>query len=105
MPRLLSSLAVLGVVTPAVVALPVATPHASSPHPVAPSIARVALVSAAGEADAAQGPGLRRLALRAQRTATRSFRMIGVTWQHDPAVGDVSVDVQWRHGSTWSAWK
>src|SRR4051812_47101284 len=104
MPRLLSSLAVLGVVTPAVVALPVATPHAA-PHPVAPSIAHVALAAAPGDLGTAQGPAVRRLALRVQRTATTSFRMVGVTWRHDPAVGHVSVEVQWRHGGAWSAWE
>ncbi|MDT7570376.1 MAG: hypothetical protein QOE05_550 [Actinomycetota bacterium] len=104
MPRLLSSLAVLGVVTPGFLALPVATPHAKAPHPVTPSVAHVTLVAAPTTGGAAQGPGLRRMALRAQRTATRSFRMVGVTWQHDPAVGAVSVDVQWRRAGAWSAW-
>jgi hypothetical protein len=105
MPRLLSSLAVLSVVTPAFLALPVATPHTKSPHPVKPTVVHVALSAAGASAGAAQGPALRRMALRVQRTATRSFRMVGVTWQHDAAVGDVSVDVQWRHGGSWSAWR
>ncbi|MDT7538186.1 MAG: hypothetical protein QOI82_1771 [Actinomycetota bacterium] len=105
MPRLLSSLAVLGVATPALLVLPVATPQAKSPHPVAPSVAHVGLVTASAPIGGTQGPGLRRLALRAQRTATKSFRMVGVTWQHDPAVGAMSVEVQWRHGGSWSAWE
>jgi hypothetical protein len=105
MPRLLSSLAVLSVVTPAVLALPVTTPHAKAPHPVTPSVAHVPLVTTPAPMGSAQGPALRRAALGVGRTATRSFAMVGVTWRHDPAVGDVSVEVQWRQGSRWSSWR
>ncbi|MBK5307372.1 MAG: N-acetylmuramoyl-L-alanine amidase [Frankiaceae bacterium] len=104
MPRLLSSLAVLGVVTPAVLALPVATPHASVPHPVAPSVSHVALGAAPASATASQGPALRRMALGLAQT-TKRFTTLGVTWQHDPRVGEVSAEVRWRRAGTWSQWR
>jgi hypothetical protein len=104
-PRLLSSLAVLGVVTPAVLALPVATPHAAVPHPVKPSVAHVPLGGAAAPATAVQGPALHRVALSVDRSVTGSFSMLGVTWAHDPAVGAVTAQVRWRAGGAWSAWR
>jgi hypothetical protein len=104
MPRLLSSLAVLGVVTPGVLALPVATPHEKTPHPVKPSVAHLQLAAVPVAVGAPQGPALRRTALGIDRTATRAFAMVGVTWRHDPAVGDVAAEVRWRNRSTWSAW-
>ncbi|MCU1590742.1 MAG: N-acetylmuramoyl-L-alanine amidase, family 2 [Frankiales bacterium] len=105
MPRLLSSLVVLGAVAPAVIALPVATPHAATPHPVKATVARVALTSVAAPVSAAQGPALRRTALGLGATATKSFSTVGVTWQHDPSVGSVTAEVRWRSGGRWSAWR
>jgi hypothetical protein len=105
MPRLLSSLAVLGVVTPAVLALPVATPHAATPHPVAPSVARVALAPVAAPVGATQGPAIRRTAMGLARRATKSFTTVGVTWRHDPGVGAVSAEVRWRRAGSWSDWR
>jgi hypothetical protein len=104
-PRLLSSLAVLGVVTPAVLALPVATPHRANPHPVAPSVARVALGSVPAPVTDVQGPALRRTALAVAQTATKGFSTLGVTWQHDPRVGEVTAEVRWRHAGAWSGWR
>jgi hypothetical protein len=104
MARTLSSLAVLGVVTPAVLALPVATPHARTPHPVAPTVAHVHLAVVPPAPGAAQGPALRRTVLGLDPRSTRSFTMVGVTWRHDPAVGAVSADVRWRSTDGWSAW-
>ena len=105
MPRLLSSLAVLGVVTPAVLALPVATPHPAVPHPVTPSVAHVPLGTVASTTTAPQGPALRRAAFGLDQTATRRFSMLGVTWAHDPSVGGVSAKVRWRSQGSWSAWR
>jgi hypothetical protein len=105
MPRLLSSFAVLGVVTPAVLALPVATPHAASPHPVAPSVAHLALDPVAAPVGAAQGPALRRTAMGLGRRATKAFSTVGVTWRHDPAVGAVSAEIRWRRAGSWSPWR
>jgi hypothetical protein len=104
-PRLLSSLAVLGVVTPAVLALPVTTPHVVGPHPVKPSVAHVGLRTVAASATAKQGPALRRIALGLVQTATKRFTTLGVTWRHDPTVGDVQAEVRWRADGSWSAWR
>jgi len=100
-PRLLSSLAVLGVLAPAVVALPVATPRADAPHPVRPAVTHLALGPAATDLP---GPALRRADDGLAPTGTRSFSMVGVTWRHDPAVGTVAVQVRWRSGRAWSDW-
>jgi uncharacterized protein with LGFP repeats len=105
MPRLLSSLAVLGVVTPAVLALPVATPHAAVPHAVKPSVAHLGLGVIAAPVGATQGPALRRASLGLGQTSTKRFSMVGVTWQHDTAVGVVAAEVRWRSHRTWSSWK
>lgn len=105
MPRLLSSLAVLGIVTPAVVALPVATPHAAVPHPVQPHVAHVALGAVAAPVGSTQGPALRRVALGLARTATAPFRMVGITWAHDGAVGEVAAEVRLRSSGGWSGWQ
>jgi hypothetical protein len=105
MSRLLSSIAVLGAVTPAVVALPVATPSAALPHPVAARVAHLALTPTAAPLNAAQGPALRRLALATPQTATQRFTTVGVTWKHDPAVGEVVAEVRWRRAGAWSPWR
>jgi hypothetical protein len=105
MSRLLSSVVVLGAVTPAVLALPVTTPHAAVPHPVAVHVAHLALTSVPAPLTTAQGPALRRTTLGVPQTATSSFTTVGVTWQHDPAVGDVTAEVRWRRGGAWSAWR
>jgi N-acetylmuramoyl-L-alanine amidase len=105
MPRLLSSLAVLGVVTPAVLAMPVATPHAAAPHPVKPAVSHVAVGTEAAPVDAKQGPALRRAAFALAPTATTSFTMLGVTWRHDAAVDDVAASVRWRAHGQWSDWR
>jgi hypothetical protein len=105
MPRLLSSLAVLGVVTPAVLALPVTTPHAAVPHPVRPTVAHLPLTSAAAPVTTMQGPGLRRSALALGQTTTKRFTMLGVTWAHDPSVGGVTAQVRWRARGAWSSWR
>lgn len=105
MPRLLSSFVLLGAMTPAVLALPVATPHAAMPHPVATRVAHVALGAIAPSSGTSQGPALRRAALGVDPRATSSFTTVGVTWQHDPAVGEVKAEVRWRRGGAWSAWR
>ena len=99
MPRLLSSLAVLGLVTPAVIGLPVATVPVDRPHPVAPSVAQVGL-----QPLPAPGPSARR-AHGLPARSTKAFTTVGVTWRHDPRVADVTAQVRWRKGSTWSAWR
>ena len=105
MPRLLSSLAVVGLVTPAVIGLPVVTTPTAKPHPVAPSVARLALSPMAVAPTTPIGPGLGRRVHGVPARSTKSFTMLGVTWRHDPRVGDVSASVRWRKGSTWSAWE
>lgn len=104
MSRLLSSVAVLGAMTPVLLVLPVATPHAAAPHPVQPHTAHLALTGVVSPTSV-QGPALRRASLGLQQTATRSFTMLGVTWKHDPAVGDVTASVRWRQRGQWSEWR
>ena len=103
MSRLLSSLAVLGLVAPAVIGLPVATAPTAKPHPVAPSVAHVALM--AQPAATTSGPALRRAALGLAARGTKPFTTVGVTWRHDPRVADVTASVRWRQGTTWSGWR
>lgn len=102
MPRLLSSLAVLGLVTPVVVALPVATPSAAAPHPVAPSVRHLTLAAAPAPAGAAVGPAL--LRRTAALTASGRFSTVGVTWRPGRRAEPPVVRARWRSGSTWSAW-
>src|SRR3954467_15982473 len=91
-PRLLSSLAVLGLVTPAVIGLPVLTAPTPKPHPVAPSVAHVGLAPLAA---ATTGPALRRAAVGIPARTTKPFTTVGVTWRHDPAVQGVTAAVRW----------
>jgi hypothetical protein len=102
-PRLLSSLAVLGVVAPVVIGLPVATSPTPDPHPVAPSVAHLAL-SPVQTAVVPAGPALRR-SMAVNARATKSFSAVGVTWRHDPQVGDVVAQVRWRKGASWWPWR
>src|SRR3954469_11343021 len=102
-PRLLSSLAVLGLVTPAVIGLPVLTAPTPKPHPVAPSVAHVGLSPLAAAATA--GPALRRASMGLPARTTKPFTTVGVTWRHDPAVQAVTAAVRWRSSGSWSAWR
>jgi hypothetical protein len=101
--RLLSSLAVLGLVAPAVIGLPVATAPTPKPHPVAPSGAHVAL--SALPSSTASGPALRRSAVGLAARATTPFTTLGVSWRLVPRVSGVTASVRWRQGSTWSGWR
>ena len=102
MPRLLSSMAVLAVVTPAVIGLPVATVPTAAPHPVTPSVERLPLAPLPA---ATSGPALRRSAVGLPARPTKPFTLLGVTWRHDPQVDDVHAQVRTRKGTTWSAWE
>ncbi|MCU1672098.1 MAG: N-acetylmuramoyl-L-alanine amidase, family 2 [Frankiales bacterium] len=104
MSRLLSSLAALGLVTPVVVGLPVVTAPSETPHPVPPSVSHVGL-GALAVPSSAVGPALRRPVAGLPARATSAFTTLGVTWRHDPRVGEVTAQVRWRKGSTWSAWR
>jgi len=101
-PRLLSSLAVLGVLTPAFLGLSVYTAPVATPHPVAPTVSQVLLAPLA--TGGATGPALRRTSHGVAPRTTRSFSTVGVTWRDDPRVEDPVVNVRWRKGSTWSPW-
>src|SRR5438128_3658853 len=102
-PRLLSSLAALGLVTPAVIGLPVLTAPTPKPHPVAPSVAHVGLAPVVASTTA--GPALRRTAFGVPARTTKPFTTVGVTWRHDPAVQAVTAAVRWRAAGSWSAWR
>src|SRR4051812_16005621 len=102
-PRLLSSLAVLGLVTPAVIGLPVLTAPTAKPHPVAPSVAHVGLAPLT--AATTTGPALRRAAMGVPARTTKPFTTVGVTWRHDPAVEAVTAAGRWRASGEWSAWR
>ena len=104
MSRLLSSLAVLGLVTPAVIGLPVATAPGAAPHPVAPSVRHVPLGAAPAATSTAAGPALRRLSSTTSLPQTAEFSTLGVTWRADPRVVDPVVTARWRSPSGWSAW-
>lgn len=112
------SIALLSLLTPALLALPVMTPSAPAPRPVPPVVEQIALngvdpqVAAADipppgavrpGAVTAQSAGARTVALTAAQ-ATGRFSTIGVTWQPDPATGTVQVWVRTRSHGVWSAW-
>src|SRR6478672_6926903 len=96
-------MAVVGLVIPAVIGLPVLTAPTPKPHPVAPSVAHVALAPLATATSA--GPALRRRAMGLPARATKAFTTVGVTWRHDPGVTDVTAAVRWRDAGHWSAWR
>ncbi len=105
MPRLLSSLAILGLVTPAVIGLPVATAPSAAPHPVAPSVTQLSLDAVGQPAAAgAVGPALRRVSSTLSEPTTKPFSTVGVTWRAEPGVQSPVVTARWLKGSTWSAW-
>ncbi len=105
MPRLLSSLAALGLVTPAVIGLPVATAPSAAAHPVAPSVRQVPIGLASAAASAAPaGPALRRVTNALAAPVAADFTTVGVTWRADPRVAPPVVTVRWRADGTWSAW-
>jgi hypothetical protein len=91
------------VVTPAVIGLPVLTAPTGKPHPVAPNVAHEALTPLSPSG--AIGPALRRAAVGLPARATKPFTTLGITWRHDPRVGQVAASVRWRKGATWSSWR
>ncbi len=105
MPRLLSSLAILGLVTPAVIGLPVATTPSAAPHPIAPSVTQLSL-DAVGQPAAAGsvGPALRRVSNVLSEPRTKPFSTVGVTWLAEPGLQAPVVTARWLKGSAWSAW-
>jgi hypothetical protein len=123
--RMRPSLALLSVLTPALLALPVVERPSPSVKPVKPMVATVALAgvdataatstpappgapaaTAAAErlADAGTGPtGRRTVVLSPQRSAD-PFAMVGLTWRRAADTGPVEAWVRTRTDGRWSGW-
>ncbi len=104
MPRLLSSLAILGLVTPAVIGLPVATAPGAAPHAVAPTVTQVPIGATVPAPGTTAGPALRRLSNTAAQPVSKPFTTLGVTWRADSRLQEPVVTARWLRGSAWSAW-
>ncbi|MCW2681775.1 MAG: repeat protein [Frankiales bacterium] len=114
--RVARSLSVLAVLVPGLLAVPVLTPAASAaPVPVPPVVQELS-VEGVDEAAAQQsapsgvtgalvlGAG-RRTVLLTDLLDTRTFGLVGVTWDHSPAVGTVQAWVRTRTDGSWSGWQ
>jgi hypothetical protein len=108
-------MALLSVLTPLLLALPVVERPGPAPEPVPPDLRRVVLDAVDRAAAAAPAPGLpaaavtdetdgrRTLALTGERAAP-AFSMVGVTWASDPAAGAVEAWVRTRTDGRWTDW-
>lgn len=114
--RVLRSLSVLAVLVPGLLAVPVLTPAASAaPVPVPPVVQELSVVGideAAAQQSAPSGVtgalvlgAGRRTVLLTDLLDTKPFSLLGVTWDHDPAVGDVQAWARTRTEGTWSGWQ
>jgi ell wall binding domain 2 (CWB2)/N-acetylmuramoyl-L-alanine amidase/FlgD Ig-like domain len=96
-----------------VIAVPVAVTFGSvvgsgapSPHPVVPHINHLQLAVAAAPHVAA--PLVAQLPSPVASIApenTASFRMVGLSWQHDPALRDLSAEIRVRTDGVWTPWQ
>lgn len=91
-----------------VIAIPVVSTPAPSPHPVAAQTFHVAVPQAAVPA-AVSGAAAERGASLAPAAApeqvTKPFRAVGLSWRHDPAVTKVDAEIRVRTGGSWTAWQ
>ncbi len=111
---------VLSVIASAVmVAMPVMAEPAATPHPVAPSTQHL-IVSTAALSDAlpattlpatpsGTAPGALRAAdqilLQTSEETTSPFRMVGLSWAHDPGLTALSGQIRVRTDGRWSGWQ
>ncbi len=112
MRRLLATLCVVVAVPAAAIIAPVATFAAPAAHPVTPVVRHIALpitprpatltaaLSAVPNTIRAVAPVA---TLSAQNTA--NFRLIGLSWRHDPALTALSAQVRVRTDGVWTAWQ
>jgi hypothetical protein len=91
----------------AVVALPVLAQPAAAPHPVDPKTQQLAIPTTglgpttAGEFAAAVAGTV----IQTPQLDTENFRMLGLSWQHDPGLISLTGEIRVRDGSTWSGWQ
>ena len=114
--RVLRSLSVLGLLVPGLLAVPVLTPSASAAPVPVPPVVQELVVGGVDETAAEQsapsgvtgalvsGAG-RRTILLTELLDTRSFSLVGVTWDAAPAVGTVQAWVRTRADGTWTGWQ
>ena len=100
MRRLVSSIALLSVFTPALLALPVSAHQLIRPHPVA-SFTHQLRLSPVTPARLADGSALL-LGLPA-RTVGR-FSLVGGSWAKDSLASDQTIEVRTRTGGRWTGW-
>ena len=102
MRRFPSLLLSLTFVPAAVLAGPVVSQPAATPHPVAAQVQSIALVPGLTAASV-RPDGARTLADTGQRT-TAPFEALGVTWAPDPEVGTVVVSARTHSLGRWTDW-
>ena len=105
MRRLLTFILLLGTLSVAVVALPTLTPATATPRPVPASIQRIPLDRVDAGALRSLGALRIRPTLLSAEHRTAPFSLMGVTWQPDPAVGEVEVQIRHRSSGRWSDWE
>ena len=114
--RVLRSLTVLALLVPGLLAAPaLSAPAGASPTPVAPVVQDVAVDGVdpqaaqsdtpSGVTGALVGGSDRRTVLLTDLLDVRPFSLVGVTWEADPAVGELESWVRTRTDGTWSAWQ
>jgi hypothetical protein len=118
--KLLAVLSVAVAASAALIVVPVVTTGAatSSPHPVVPAFSQIAMPVAVG-APAATGQAAAATVVPAAfvRTPatetiaeipaqdTTPFRLVGLSWTHDPAITALSAQVRVRSSGAWTDWQ
>jgi hypothetical protein len=92
--RLFSFLGVVAT-TPVLLAVPVLTRPAVSPHPVSPRVAEVAVSPL---------PSTRGVLADTGQRATKSFTLAGVSWRRGTLAAGTHIELRTRSHGTWSSW-
>jgi uncharacterized protein with LGFP repeats len=100
-----------------VVTVPVTNGAASTPHPVVPVLSQIAMPVASGAHTASgHAAGASVVPASFARTAaqpvaeipaqdTKPFRLVGLTWTHDPAITALTAQVRVRSDGAWTGWQ
>jgi uncharacterized protein with LGFP repeats len=101
-----TSLALLSVSVPAVLALPVATPPGATPRPVTPEVVSldVSGVDAGALREVGSSADRRPAVLTGKRLTDDDFETVGVTWADGTGTGDLTVQVRTRTDGRWTPW-
>jgi hypothetical protein len=92
----------------AVIAIPVMSTPTASAHPVAAKTFHIAVPQAALPAVTSGSAAEHGAVLAPAATpeqATQSFRAVGLSWRHDPAVTSVDAEIRVRTDGNWTPWQ